>query len=358
MMDEVALLEGLLKHYSPTPPQTVEGSATAHSTSAAEYLVEQLQLEGFEGEVDQAGNAVASRGSGAHEVMLLGHIDTVPGFIPVCLDGDILRGRGAVDAKGPLACFASAAARVVIPPGWKVTVVGADAEEGDSHGAKFIRSHYLPEMVVIGEPSGWERVTLGYKGSAWFNYNVVRSVAHSAARGQTACESAVNYWNGVLAAAAAYNSDKARVFDQLTPTLRGMSSNFEEFSESACMKIGMRLPPGMSVEETSALLADLAVEGGEINLLDGISAYKGVKNTPLVRAFLAAIRKSGGQPGFTLKTGTSDMNLVGPAWNCPILAYGPGDSDLDHTPAEHIHISEYLVSIDVLTHVLHLVMQP
>jgi len=40
---------------------------------------------------------------------------------------------------------------------------------------------------------------------------------------------------------------------------------------------------------------------------------------------------------------------VGPAWNCPIAAYGPGDSALDHTPDERIEIDEYLRSIRVLT---------
>ena len=42
------------------------------------------------------------------------------------------------------------------------------------------------------------------------------------------------------------------------------------------------------------------------------------------------------------------MNVVGPAWQCPILAYGPGDSTLDHTPQEHVLIEEYLRAIDVL----------
>ncbi|MFC2173950.1 acetyl-lysine deacetylase, partial [Acidobacteriota bacterium] len=37
-----------------------------------------------------------------------------------------------------------------------------------------------------------------------------------------------------------------------------------------------------------------------------------------------------------------------PVWNCPIVAYGPGDSRLDHTPHEHILISEYLRSIEIL----------
>ena len=42
------------------------------------------------------------------------------------------------------------------------------------------------------------------------------------------------------------------------------------------------------------------------------------------------------------------MNVVGPAWRCPILAYGPGDSALDHTPDEHVLVDEYLRAIDAL----------
>jgi LysW-gamma-L-lysine carboxypeptidase len=46
------------------------------------------------------------------------------------------------------------------------------------------------------------------------------------------------------------------------------------------------------------------------------------------------------------------MNLVAPVWHCPTLAYGPGNSDLDHTPNEHIVIPEYQRAIQVLAGVL------
>jgi LysW-gamma-L-lysine carboxypeptidase len=46
------------------------------------------------------------------------------------------------------------------------------------------------------------------------------------------------------------------------------------------------------------------------------------------------------------------MNVVGPAWKCPTLAYGPGDSRLDHSPDEHLPLDEYQRAIDVLSHVL------
>jgi len=53
-----------------------------------------------------------------------------------------------------------------------------------------------------------------------------------------------------------------------------------------------------------------------------------------------------------LKTGTSDMNVVAPHWPVPMLAYGPGDSNLDHTPEERLPLAEYLQAVEVLASVL------
>jgi LysW-gamma-L-lysine carboxypeptidase len=46
------------------------------------------------------------------------------------------------------------------------------------------------------------------------------------------------------------------------------------------------------------------------------------------------------------------MNTVGPVWVCPIVAYGPGDSSLDHTPDEHIDVREFRWGINVLARAL------
>ena len=341
-MDPLPLLEGLLERYSPT----------GQEQEAAVFLVAQMRAAGLQASVDEVGNAVGVAGEGPETIMLLGHIDTVPGFIPVVRDGDRLNGRGAIDAKGPLACFAAAVARALPHVGKRrLVVIGAVAEEGDSHGARFIRDRYQPTMTIIGEPSGWDRVTLGYKGSAWFAYEVRRALAHTAGQAESACEAAVAYWNRVSAWAQETNAGASRVFDQVSPTLRGMASDSDGFVEQARLQFGVRLPPGLNVEALDGALRGLLVEA-DLRLIDGIPAYRGEKNTPLVRAFLAAIRQAGGTPTFTVKTGTSDMNLVAPAWGTPILAYGPGDSSLDHTPQEHILISEYLRAVDVLTGVL------
>ena len=339
-MDEVALLEGLLKIYSPT----------GHEAEAVNYLVAQMQAAGFAAFADDAGNAVGIIGEGAETVMLLGHIDTVPGLIPVKREGDRLAGRGAVDAKGPLACFVASALRAGKAAGRRLVVVGAVGEEGDSRGAHYLKERYRPAFTIIGEPSGWEKITLGYKGSAWFEYRVQRTLAHTSVQTESACEAAVAFWNRVSAWASARNLNN-RMFDQANPTLREMRSDSDGFVESAALKFGVRVPMGMSLEELDATLRGLLTQA-ELTLIDGVPAYRGEKNTPLVRALLAAIRKAGGSPGFTLKSGTSDMNIVAPVWGTPGVAYGPGDSALDHTPTEHILISEYQRAIAVLTEAL------
>jgi len=340
-MEDVALLEGLLKHYSPSH----------HEQEAVNYLVSAMEELGYQAFKDGAGNAVGSRGDGPNEIMLLGHIDTVPGFIDVRREDDLLYGRGAVDAKGPLACFAVAGARISPPPGWRITVVGAVGEESQSHGALFLRDRYHPQALIIGEPSKWDHITLGFKGSLWVTYTVHVSMAHTASGLESAPEAAVRFWNELKAWCDSTNPPGAGPFNQLTPTLRGMSSGSDGFDEVASLRIGLRLPPavspGMVIERLHVLKG-----AGEISLHEPIPAFRAEKNTALVRAFLTSVRGAGGTPVFSFKTGTSDMNLVAPVWGCPTVAYGPGDSTLDHTPGEHVSIQEYLKSIDVLESVL------
>jgi LysW-gamma-L-lysine carboxypeptidase len=172
-------------------------------------------------------------------------------------------------------------------------------------------------------------------------------MAHSAGREAAVAERAVGFWNVVAARCAAHSTGKAQLFEQLLPSLRAIASGSDGLTDWAELTIGIRLPPGV---EPDVLARDLSVEaaGGHLHFRGGCRAYQGDKNNPLVRAFLKGVRSAGGTPGFLLKTGTSDMNVVGPAWRCPILAYGPGDSSLDHTPDEHVEVAEYLRAIDVL----------
>ncbi len=336
------LLVGLLERYSPSRQEA----------SAATYLVERMRELGMWAEVDGAGNAVGQVGTGKEMILLLGHIDTVPGHIPVRRYGDLLYGRGAVDAKGPLAAFVVAATRARLSPGRAVKIVGAVEEEAaTSRGARYLLDRLSPACVVIGEPSGWERITVGYKGRLLLNYRLTRRMGHSAGRGRNAVEEAVAFWNRVVAYADAHNAGCQRMFEQLTPALRRLNTADDCFYQTVTMTIGLRLPPGIDIAELQAELRAVAGDAG-LNFYGHEAAFRASKSTSLVRAFLRAIRAEGGDPRFQVKSGTSDMNVVGPVWRCPILAYGPGDSALDHTPDEHLKLSEYHRAIAVLTRVL------
>jgi LysW-gamma-L-lysine carboxypeptidase len=332
-------------------------SLSGQEGELASYLVREMSALGYRARVDEAGNAVGERGEGPIQVVLLGHMDTVPGEVPVRRDGDLLYGRGAVDAKGPLATFIAAAAQAEVPEGVKLVVVGAVEEEAaTSAGARHILGRYSPAAVVIGEPSGWDRVTVGYKGRLLLDYRLELEAAHSARQEETACERAVNFWLWVRGFADAYGALEPRQFDRVDSALRRMNSGSDGLRDWVNMEVALRLPPGFPLEPFREA-ATAAAGPARLSLRGYEPAYRAEKNTPLVRAFLAAIRAEGGQPRFTVKTGTSDMNVVGPAWNCPIIAYGPGDSDLDHTPNEHIDVRELQRGVSVLTRALDALMK-
>jgi LysW-gamma-L-lysine carboxypeptidase len=379
-------------------------SLSRREEAASIWLAAHMQRLGYDrAYVDEVGNAVGEIGApdAAHRIVLLGHIDTVPGNIPVRIEatenGDILYGRGSVDAKGPLATFAAAGA--MLGAQWArehnlhLVVVGAVEEEAaTSRGARHIsrrfhgrdgsRANAIPDACVIGEPSSWQRVTLGYKGRLLVEIDATQPMAHTAGPDMGIAAVAVELWNWCAAYAARTNEDRPKAFDQLMPSLRHIQTSTDEAMQDRVTALfGLRLPLDFDVPAFVAKLvthaaarigapAPASVDGdwhtGVEVLLDGAPTtlrlrfhgheptYRGERDTDLVRAFLGAIRSvgNGARPSFVVKTGTSDMNVVAPIWRCPILAYGPGDSTLDHTPHEHIHLDEYWNAVLVLAEAL------
>lgn len=381
-------------------------SLSGQERAASEWLVAQMARLGYDrAYVDEAGNAVGEMGAtdAAHTLVLLGHIDTVPGDIPVRIveedSREVLYGRGSVDAKGPLATFTAAVAKA--GAAWaneanvRVVVVGAVEEEAaTSKGARWIAGRFdgakepIPDACIIGEPSSWRRVTLGYKGRILIDVDVWQPMAHTAGPDRGVATVAVELWNWIADRADAFNADQRRAFDQLLPSLRHLHTHTDAaMHDHIEARVGVRLPldfdaPAFAME-TVAWMADrigatvpsapfaapdslaLPMPAATVELAGEAAtarlhfrghepAWEGERRNGLVRSFLGAIRHVGPEvrPGFVVKTGTSDMNVVAPLWQCPILAYGPGDSSLDHTPNEHIELDEYWRAVLVLEQAL------
>ena len=355
-------------------------SISRHEEPAVTWLVQEMRAAGYDRAfVDEAGNAVGELGdpAAARTIVLLGHIDTVPGAIPVRIEpsaaGEVLFGRGSVDAKGPLATFVAGAARfggrAARDAGLRVVVVGAVEEEAaTSKGARFIAARFngttdpVPAACIIGEPSHWRRVTLGYKGRLLLDLTADQPMSHTAGPDAGVASIVVDLWNWVTAHAARYNEGKDKAFDQLSPSLRRFNTANKQMHDLVDAQIAWRLPIGFDADAFSDQVRGWPATHGpaartrfDFRFRGFERPWRGDRHNVLVRSFLAAVRTQdpSAQLGFVLKTGTSDMNVVAPVWRCPIVAYGPGDSALDHTPNEHLEIEEYWKAVRVIEQVLH-----
>lgn len=341
--DDLRTLVGLVENYSPT----------GHERETAEWLVNYMSSIGYpKSYLDHSGNALGIIGNGPRQILFLGHLDTVPGKIPVKLTENILYGRGAVDAKGPLAAFIDAVVKTGPIPGWQFVVVGAVDEEGDSRGARALVSEFNPDFCIVGEPSQWDRIALGYKGSAQVKIETKKSRSHSARLEGSVCENLLTVWSSIVDWVNEYNQSYDRYFDKIQPSLQGWDSDVDDFTEWASIQISARLPTNFQTDQWFMKIKELAPDRSISKVSFPVPPFLASKNSSLVKSFLHAIRNSGGTPVFVYKTGTSDANIVSESWECPIVVYGPGDSNLDHTPEEHIILNDFYKAVEILEGVI------
>jgi LysW-gamma-L-lysine carboxypeptidase len=308
----------------------------------ADFLAGEMRGLGMTATVDEAGNVIGEAGAADRpRILLLGHLDTVDAPLPARRRGDVLWGRGAVDAKGPLAAMICAAATARADA--RVVVAGAVEEETPgSRGARFLAATQpAPDAVVIGEPTGWCGVGIGYKGRTGIRYEVCRPATHSSSPEEKAVEVAIRFWLDV--GRLAEEPLDGRRFDVPTAALVRLEGDIERASAT----IVVRTPPDFDLDGFERRLA-LVARGGAVTLDERTPAVRRDRRDPAVRCLSAAIRELGGSPRPTLKHGTSDMNVVGQAWSCPMAAYGPGDSSLDHSGDERLELAELDRAVGVL----------
>ena len=332
-----ARAEGLLRSMVEIP------SVSGDEGEVAAYLARALPEWGFRSYVDRAGNAVGRRGTaGGPLIVLLGHVDTVPGDILVRQVGRVLFGRGTVDAKGALATMICAAARAELR-GAQVVVAGVVGEETDGRGARYLSRTLRPDAAVVGEPNGWNGIGIGYKGRVTFDYQVRRAAAHTASLEEKATEVAFSFWGRVQEYLAGF-SPAGRVFDRPVPVLTHMLGTIEH----ADLAVSCRIPPGFDIAGFERFLCSVA-DGGTVVVDDRTPAVLVPTDSDVVRSLCSAVRSRGARPKLKVKTGTADLNIVAQRWDIPMAVYGPGDSRLDHTDHEHIDLDEFGMAVDVLT---------
>lgn len=317
---------------------------------------------GFKVRVDEIGNLIGEVGEGTPKILLCGHMDTVPGYIPVRIIDGKLYGRGAVDAKSPLASMILAASSVTekVSSG-KIVVVGTIEEEKSGRGVKhLIEKGLSADYAVFGEPSGIENIVIGYKGNLKLKITCKTQTGHSASPWlfENSIEKAFEICN-MIKGIHFPNEDLNSRFYSLTSCilrLKGGESAANNVPWRCEAIVDIRVPPQLTCLEVLEEINDRLTQYRNANqkvtvkiqVIDSTEAFELSKNNRLVHVLSSTIREIRGKiPVLVRKTGTSDMNILGRILKIPIVAYGPGNSSLDHTPNEHIEIKDYMDCIKI-----------
>jgi LysW-gamma-L-lysine carboxypeptidase len=333
-MDEGALLQRLVAQYSPSGRERL---------AATEFVRIAREL-GYSARLDGIGNGIARRGRGHPRTLFLGHIDTVEGERPVRRERGRVFGRGTVDAKGPIVAALVAGADWTGPG--ELVIAAAVGEETDSHGARFLLTRLHPDYVIAGEPSGWDGVTIAYKGELQVEATFRGQRTHYSSPWPTTADLAVD-WVGAVRAYAAQHSGSSP-FRSLSAKIVSVESTGRAGEETVRVVIDLRIPPGLTAREVRR---SLPAEPGRPEIVERVEVdpIEVDRTNPVVLAISAGIRDAGQRPTLWRKAGTSDLNLVLPTWRVPGAAYGPGDARLDHTDREELSEAELRRSIAVLS---------
>ncbi len=195
MTDALALAKSLIAAPSVTPATGSVFDVLEAALNAQGFGVERFILgQAPDGPVE---NLLATRGcdEGPH-FAFAGHLDVVPPgegwvsdpFEPI-VRGDLLHGRGAVDMKGSIAAFVTAAAKIPDHAGRLTLIITGDEEGPATYGTvalidRMAARGIRPDLCLVGEPTSSQRlgdtIKIGRRGSVNIWIEVTGTQGHVA----------------------------------------------------------------------------------------------------------------------------------------------------------------------------------
>ena len=303
-----------------------------------------------------------------HPVLLLeAHMDTVPASgeaqAHAIRRGGRIHGRGACDTKGSLVAMLEALRLLQAKPQTSRCTVMLAATIGEEAGAegikKFIADGPLPDMAVVGEPTGMAGA-VAHKGIARFRIHTVGTPAHAALP-----ELGTNAVYAMAPVLEALQNDVIASFARRQHPLVGhptmavttISGGVAENVVPAECTIGLdrRLNPDESVasamEEVDAALARIAIPGVRIVRDEPWFLLPPLNTSPqhrLAAALTEARRRVLGQPPELIGMPYGSDGAWLSAAGVPTVLFGPGRIDNAHTDDEWVELDDVVKAANVL----------
>ncbi len=358
MIDPDELLINMLKIYSPS-----------NQEHQIRTYIFQLLREEFKADkiyIDDAGNVLGIYEGTEPTILLSGHMDTVPGMLPVRIENEKIYGRGASDAKGPLAAFLYSSyllKRTENLPSRIVNIATVD-EEGDGKGIKELlntleKLQIIPAYAIFGEPGGYNVITIGYKGRIQLRVKLLAE-SHHASSPDT--PNAIENMARLLIMLKEYESrmKTSNPFTSLTitPTIITGGHAINVTPKDCEVVLDIRVPPTRPINQFLIDVINIIesfnnLVKSEYKVEDLTEPYQSNITTTLVKAFHKAIfQETKTEPKLIRKTGTGEMNIFAQKYKIPIITYGPGDPKTSHSDNEYISVEDYHKSINVLKRAL------
>jgi succinyl-diaminopimelate desuccinylase len=301
-------------------------------------------------DVHRDGNTIVARtGLGRPQrVVLAGHIDTVPvaGNLPSRVEDDRLYGCGTTDMKSGVAVQLRLAATVPEPVR-DVTYVFYDCEEIEAarNGLARLGTRH-PELLegdfaVLMEPSGCE-IEGGCQGTMRAEVTASGRRAHSARSWMG--RNAIHEAGGILDVLRRYEPrqpevDGLRYHEGLNAVgvTGGVAGNV--IPDRCVVTVNYRFAPDRDAEAAERHLREVFA-GWDVKVVDSAPGARPGLGEPVAASFAAAV---GGAP--RAKLGWTDVARFSEL-GIPAVNYGPGISEIAHTPDEYVEIPSIVACED------------
>jgi succinyl-diaminopimelate desuccinylase len=291
-------------------------------------------------EVHRDGNAVVARTmlGRPERVILAGHVDTVPlaGNLPSHTEGSRLYGCGTTDMKSGVAVQLRLAAHLASPER-DVTYVFYDCEEVAADRNGLLRlSRNRPDLLagdfaVLMEPSS-AQIEGGCQGTLRAEITITGQRAHTARSWMG--RNAIHEAGPVLDVLRGYTPrepevDGLRYHEGLNAVAirGGVAGNV--VPDECAVTVNYRFAPDRDAAQAEAFVRSV-FSRWPVKILDVAEGARPGLHHPAAAAFAEAV---GGTP--LPKLGWTDVARFS-ALGIPAVNYGPGISEIAHTPGEYV----------------------